>query len=125
MGPLAWTPADFFLTLACAVCVQGLHIRIFAGTDGCMGSALCAIRLCACSLTSKAWTIASVISWYAWCEWRLQRYRPELSHEGTKELAPRMRCSQCGKKADEVVAVAKPTPPKDPHCRSTQPQRSS
>jgi hypothetical protein len=35
-----------------------------------------------------------------------------------KELAPRMRCSQCGKKAAEVVAVAKPRPrgiPKNPH----------
>ena len=25
-----------------------------------------------------------------------------------KELAPRMRCSQCGKKVAEVVAVARP-----------------
>ena len=35
-----------------------------------------------------------------------------------KELALRMRCSQCGKKAAEVVAVAKPRPrgvPKNPH----------
>jgi hypothetical protein len=34
------------------------------------------------------------------------------------ELALRMRCSQCGKKAAEVVAVAKPRPrgvPKNPH----------
>jgi len=33
-------------------------------------------------------------------------------------LAPRLRCSQCGKKAAEVVAVAKPRPrgiPKNPH----------
>ena len=32
-------------------------------------------------------------------------------------LAPRLRCSQCGKKAAEVVAVAKPRPrgtPKEP-----------
>jgi len=27
-----------------------------------------------------------------------------------RELAPRMRCSQCGKKAAEVVAVARPRP---------------
>ena len=27
-----------------------------------------------------------------------------------KELAPRMRCSRCGKKAAEVVAVARPRP---------------
>jgi len=27
-----------------------------------------------------------------------------------KELAPRMRCSQCGKRAAEVVAVARPRP---------------
>jgi hypothetical protein len=27
-----------------------------------------------------------------------------------KELVPRMRCSQCGKKAAEVVAVARPRP---------------
>ena len=27
-----------------------------------------------------------------------------------KELAPRMRCSQCGNKATEVVAVARPRP---------------
>ena len=27
-----------------------------------------------------------------------------------KELAPRMRCSKCGKKAAEVVAVARPRP---------------
>jgi len=35
-----------------------------------------------------------------------------------KELAPRMRCSQCGKRAAEVVAVANPRPrgiPKNPH----------
>lgn len=35
-----------------------------------------------------------------------------------KELAPRMRCSKCGKKAAEVVAVARPRPrgaPKNPH----------
>jgi hypothetical protein len=35
-----------------------------------------------------------------------------------KELALRMRCSRCGKKAEEVVAVAKPRPrgiPKNPH----------
>jgi hypothetical protein len=35
-----------------------------------------------------------------------------------RELAPRMRCSRCGKKAAEVVAVARPRPrgvPKNPH----------
>jgi hypothetical protein len=35
-----------------------------------------------------------------------------------KELAMRMRCSQCGEKAAEVVAVARPRPrgvPKNPH----------
>ena len=35
-----------------------------------------------------------------------------------KELAVRMRCSKCGKKAAEVVAVARPRPrgvPKNPH----------
>ena len=35
-----------------------------------------------------------------------------------KDLAPRMRCSSCGKKAAEVVAVARPRPrgiPKNPH----------
>jgi len=35
-----------------------------------------------------------------------------------KELALRMRCSQCGKKVAEVVAVARPRPrgvPKNPH----------
>lgn len=35
-----------------------------------------------------------------------------------KELAPRMRCSRCNKKAAEVVAVARPRPrglPKNPH----------
>ena len=35
-----------------------------------------------------------------------------------KELAQRMRCSRCGRKAAEVVAVAKPRPrgvPKNPH----------
>jgi hypothetical protein len=35
-----------------------------------------------------------------------------------KALAPRLRCSKCGKKAAEVVAVAKPRPrgiPKNPH----------
>jgi hypothetical protein len=35
-----------------------------------------------------------------------------------KELAPRMRCSRCGKKGAEVVAVARPRPrgvPKNPH----------
>ena len=35
-----------------------------------------------------------------------------------KALAQRMRCSQCGKKAAEVVAVARPRPrsiPKNPH----------
>jgi len=35
-----------------------------------------------------------------------------------KELAQRMRCSQCRKKAAEVVAVARPRPrgvPKNPH----------
>jgi hypothetical protein len=34
------------------------------------------------------------------------------------ELALRMRCSQCGKKVAEVVAVARPRPrgiPKNPH----------
>jgi len=37
-----------------------------------------------------------------------------------EELALRMRCSQCGKKAAEVVAVARPRPrgvPKNPHRR--------
>ncbi len=35
-----------------------------------------------------------------------------------KDLARRMRCSKCGKKAAEVVAVARPRPrgvPKNPH----------
>jgi hypothetical protein len=35
-----------------------------------------------------------------------------------KALAPRLRCSQCGKKTAEVVAVATPRPrgiPKNPH----------
>ena len=35
-----------------------------------------------------------------------------------EQLAQRMRCSQCGKKAAEVVAVARPRPrgvPKNPH----------
>lgn len=35
-----------------------------------------------------------------------------------KELAPRMRSSRCGKKAADVVAVARPRPrgiPKNPH----------
>jgi hypothetical protein len=35
-----------------------------------------------------------------------------------KELALRMRCSQCNKKAAQVVAVARPRPrgiPKNPH----------
>jgi hypothetical protein len=35
-----------------------------------------------------------------------------------KELTRRMRCSQCGRKAAEVVAVARPRPrgvPKNPH----------
>jgi hypothetical protein len=35
-----------------------------------------------------------------------------------KALAPRLRCSQCGKKAAEVVAVNRPRPrgiPKNPH----------
>ena len=35
-----------------------------------------------------------------------------------RELALRMRCSRCGKKAAEVVAVARPKPrgiPKNPH----------
>ena len=35
-----------------------------------------------------------------------------------KELALRLRCSRCGKKAAEVVAIARPRPrgvPKNPH----------
>jgi hypothetical protein len=35
-----------------------------------------------------------------------------------KDLAPRLRCSKCGKKAAEVVAIARPRPrgiPKNPH----------
>ena len=35
-----------------------------------------------------------------------------------KELTLRMRCSRCGKKAAEVIAVARPRPrgvPKNPH----------
>jgi hypothetical protein len=35
-----------------------------------------------------------------------------------KELATRLRCSQCGRKEAEVVAVARPRPrgiPKNPH----------
>ena len=35
-----------------------------------------------------------------------------------REIAQRMRCSRCGKKAAEVVAVARPRPrgvPKNPH----------
>jgi hypothetical protein len=35
-----------------------------------------------------------------------------------EELVPRLRCSQCGKKAADVAAVAKPRPrriPKNPH----------
>jgi hypothetical protein len=35
-----------------------------------------------------------------------------------KELALRMRCSRCGKKAADVVAIARPRPrgvPKNPH----------
>ena len=44
---------------------------------------------------------------------RLIRWRVTL-----KDLALRMRCSRCGKKAAEVVAVAGPRPrgvPKNPH----------
>jgi hypothetical protein len=39
-----------------------------------------------------------------------------------KELAPRMRCSSCGRKAAEVVAVARPRPggvTKNPRQRGT------
>jgi hypothetical protein len=32
-----------------------------------------------------------------------------------KALAPRLRCSKCGKKAAQVVAVAKPSPRKSSH----------
>src|SRR5215469_11891284 len=37
-----------------------------------------------------------------------------------KVLAPRMRCSRCGKKAAEVVAVARPRPRGFPRIRTEQ-----
>ena len=45
---------------------------------------------------------------------RAERSSPRSWRSGwsltLKELAPRMRCSRCGKKAAEVVAVARPRP---------------
>ena len=44
--------------------------------------------------------------------------RPARLEGDLRELALRMRCSRCGRKAAEVVAVARPRPrgvPKNPH----------
>jgi len=62
-------------------------------------------------LTSSSLTIASAISWCAWCASAAPagRYCLNARSRGgltLQELAPRMRCSRCGKKAAEVVRVS-------------------
>jgi hypothetical protein len=73
------------------------HIRKL---DDCFGQFLVRVS-CKCGavreITPEA--LARLVGWKA---------TPE-------ELAQRMRCSQCGKKAAEVVAVAKPRPRKSSH----------
>jgi hypothetical protein len=80
-----------------------------------MGSVIRTFRRCACSLTSRNSIIASGNSWCGVvCECGTCReIEPETLARlvgcsvTPKELALRMRCSRCGKKAAEVVAVAK------------------
>ena len=71
--------------------------------DDCFGDFLVRVT-CKCGavreITNEA--LARLVGWKATLE----------------ALAPRLRCSQCGKKAAEVVAVAKPRSrsiPKNPH----------
>ena len=41
-----------------------------------------------------------------------------------RELALRMRCSQCGKKAAEVIAIARPRPRVEPFVKSSPTRRA-
>jgi hypothetical protein len=71
--------------------------------DGCFGDFLVRV-VCECGACREIQpqALARIVGW-----------RMTL-----KELALRMRCSQCGKKAAEVVAVARPRPRgvvKNPH----------
>jgi hypothetical protein len=64
--------------------------------DDCFGQFLVRVsRVCGSSRHIEPETLARLVGWSTTLE----------------ALAPRLRCSQCGKKAAEVVAVAKPRPP--------------
>jgi hypothetical protein len=76
------------------------HIRKL---DDCFGQFLVRV-ICPCGASRhiEPEALARLVGWSATLE----------------GLAQRMRCSQCGKKAAEVVAVARPRPrgmPKNPH----------
>jgi hypothetical protein len=71
--------------------------------DDCFGQFLVRVSCpCGASRHIEPEALARLVGWSATLE----------------ALAPRLRCSQCGKKAAEVVAVAKPRSrgiPKNPH----------
>jgi hypothetical protein len=71
--------------------------------DDCFGQFLVRVTCpCGAMREIKPAALARLVGWSATLE----------------QLALRMRCSQCGKKAAEVVAVARPRPrgvPKNPH----------
>ena len=83
-----------------------LAVRVLAHIkklDDCFGQFLVRVT-CKCGAVReiKPEALARLVGWSATLE----------------ELAQRMRCSQCGKKAAEVIAVARPRPrgvPKNPH----------
>jgi len=76
------------------------------------------MRSCACCLTSSGSMIASATFWCASGVPAAHRVTSSLRRSlGSQaesatlvKLATRMRCSQCGKKVAEVVAVARPRP---------------
>jgi len=97
-GGTAWTPRPS--------CSQHLPVRVLAHIkklDDCFGQFLVRVT-CKCGavrdITPQA--LARLVGW-------------SLTLEA---LAQRMRCSHCGERAAEVVAVARPRPrgvPKNPH----------
>jgi len=101
-GPLrrgtAWTPA--------ASPSHHSPVRVLAHIkklDDCFGDFLVRVT-CRCGAVReiKPEALARLVGWSTTLE----------------ALAPRLRCSQCGKKAAELVGVARPRPrgvPKNPH----------
>ena len=92
MGPLAWTPADFFLALrtCCAYPRSEYSLVLYGRTD----RAIRTIRPYGFSREIEPEALARLVGWSM----------------TLKALALRLRCSNCGKKAAQVVAVTRPRP---------------